>query len=132
MVPSPAHIAQTTHETVVGDRSNKNLDISSAGVEGKRSFLRELLYFQCSGGGETPSKPFLFVLCELSLYVLSQLKMTSKQRFSVNCHSSLTVKVTEENVFEADDNVEEEPDYESSSSDENETLSVDPQAGGHL
>ena len=45
-----------------------------------------------------------------------------------SCHISLTMKVTEENVSEPEDGVEEDPDYEVSSSDENETLSVDPPA----
>ncbi|GLD65982.1 piggyBac transposable element-derived protein 4-like protein [Lates japonicus] len=36
------------------------------------------------------------------------------------------MKVTEENVSETEDDVEEDPDYEASSSDENETVSVDP------
>ena len=39
------------------------------------------------------------------------------------CHISLTMK---ENVSETEDDVEEDPNYEASSSDENGTLSVDP------
>jgi len=54
---------------------------------------------------------------------LSQLKMTSKPRSIIFCHSSL--KVTEENVSEMDDIIEEDPDYEASSSDEHETPGVD-------
>lgn len=33
---------------------------------------------------QEPTKPFLFVLCGLSLYAHSLLKMASKQRFPVN------------------------------------------------
>lgn len=33
---------------------------------------------------QQPSKPFLLVLCVLSLSALFQLKMTTKERFSVN------------------------------------------------
>ncbi|KAL1276900.1 hypothetical protein QQF64_023573 [Cirrhinus molitorella] len=55
--------------------------------------------------------------------------MASKQRFSV---SEILTQVfdsesdIEENVSETEDNLEEDPDYEASSSDENETPSVDP------
>lgn len=55
--------------------------------------------------------------------------MTSKQRFSSNEVLSQLFdreSVIEENACETEDNVEEDPDYEASSSDENETLSVDP------
>lgn len=63
---------------------------------------------------------FLFVLCILSLYVLSQLKMTSKQ--SVSATKVLpqlfgSESDIEENVTETEDYVEGDPDYEAFSSD---------------
>lgn len=54
--------------------------------------------------------------------------MTSKQRFSANeVLSQLFASESdiEENVSETEDNVEEDPDYEASSSDENETHETD-------
>lgn len=69
------------------------------------------------------------MLCVLSLSALSQLKMTSKKRFSVNEVLSQLFdheSDIEENVSETEDDVEEDPDYEASSSDENETLSDPP------
>lgn len=64
------------------------------------------------------------MLCVLSLYALSQLKITSNQRFSVKEVLSQffdSESDVEDNVSETEDNVEEDPDYDSSSSDENET-----------
>ncbi|XP_051982284.1 piggyBac transposable element-derived protein 4-like [Xyrauchen texanus] len=55
--------------------------------------------------------------------------MTSKQRFSVYEILSQffdSESDIEENVSETDDNIEEDPDYEASSSDENDTPNVDP------
>ena len=60
----------------------------------------------------------------------------TKQRFELYHHVNTLSEVLshlfdhesdiEENVSEPEDGVEEDPDYEVSSSDENETLSVDP------
>ncbi|XP_039550046.1 piggyBac transposable element-derived protein 4-like, partial [Pimephales promelas] len=55
--------------------------------------------------------------------------MTTKQRFSVNEILSQffdSESDIEENVSETDDHIEEDPDYEAFSSDENETPNVDP------
>ncbi len=67
------------------------------------------------------------MLCVLSLYAVSQSKMSAKQRFSVSeVLSQLfdSESDIEENVSETEDNVED--NFEAFSSDENETLSVDP------
>lgn len=63
-----------------------------------------------------------------ALHALSPLKIISKKRFSVSeimLQTFDSESDIEENVSEAEDNVEEDPHYDASSSDENETLSAD-------
>ena len=65
----------------------------------------------------------------LSLYTHFHLKMACKKRFSVSKVLSQlfdTESDIEENVSETEDIVEEDPHYEASSSEDNETLGVDP------